>query len=234
MLGFGDSDKPLDHGYCLLEQADLQQALLEHLRLDQPVHVLAHDYGDSVAQELLARHYEGRFQMASCVFLNGGLFPETHRPALVQKLLLSPLGWMIGRAFGRNALADSFNQIFGPNTRPSESALDDFWSLIDCNDGTRILHKLIAYIPQRRRLRDRWVAAMQHDDVPLRVIDGEIDPISGIHMVERYRQLVPNADTVLLANIGHYPQIEAPVLVLKHYQAFRDRIGLSAPRLAYS
>ncbi|OIN44632.1 alpha/beta hydrolase [Pseudomonas azotoformans] len=234
MLGFGDSAKPLDHGYCLLEQADLQQALLEHLRVDQPVHVLAHDYGDSVAQELLARHYEGRFHMASCVFLNGGLFPETHRPALVQKLLLSPLGWMIGRAFGRNALANSFSQIFGPNTRPSESALDDFWSLIDCNDGTRILHKLIAYIPQRRRLRERWVAAMQHTDVPLRVIDGEIDPISGAHMVARYHELVPHADTVLLANIGHYPQIEAPVQVLKHYLAFRQRIGLSTPRMAYS
>ncbi|WP_025858063.1 alpha/beta fold hydrolase [Pseudomonas sp. CHM02] len=234
MLGFGDSAKPLDHGYCLLEQADLQQALLEHLRVEQPVHVLAHDYGDSVAQELLARHYEGRFHMASCVFLNGGLFPETHRPALVQKLLLSPLGWMIGRAFGRNALANSFNQIFGPDTRPSESALDDFWSLIDCHEGTRILHKLIAYIPQRRRLRDRWVDAMQQGGVPLRVIDGEIDPISGAHMVERYHELVPHADTVLLANIGHYPQIEAPALVLKHYLAFRDRVGQPASRMAYS
>ncbi|QDG56889.1 alpha/beta fold hydrolase [Pseudomonas sp. NIBRBAC000502773] len=225
MLGFGDSAKPLDHDYCLLEQADLQQALLEHLRVEQPVHVLAHDYGDSVAQELLARHYEGRFEMASCVFLNGGLFPETHRLALVQKLLLSPLGWMIGRAFGRSALSDSFGQIFGPDTRPSESALDDFWSLINANGGTRILHKLIAYVPQRRRLRDRWVGAMQRGEVPLRVIDGEVDPISGAHMVERYQQLVPDADTVLLANIGHYPQIEAPVQVLRHYQAFRDRLG---------
>jgi pimeloyl-ACP methyl ester carboxylesterase len=234
MLGFGDSAKPLDHGYCLLEQADLQQALLAHLRVEQPVHVLAHDYGDSVAQELLARHYEGRFHMASCVFLNGGLFPETHRPALVQKLLLSPLGWMIGRAFGRNALANSFNQIFGPDTRPSESALDDFWSLIDCHGGTRILHKLIGYLPQRRRLRERWVAAMQQGQVPLRVIDGEIDPISGAHMVERYHQLVPHADTVLLANIGHYPHIEAPLQVLKHYLAFRERISCPVSRAAYS
>jgi pimeloyl-ACP methyl ester carboxylesterase len=217
-----------------LAQADLQQALLDYLRVEQPVHVLAHDYGDSVAQELLARHYEARFAMASCVFLNGGLFPETHRPALVQKLLLSPIGWMIGRAFGRNALSDSFSQIFGPNTRPSESALDDFWSLISCNDGPRILHKLIAYIPQRRRLRERWVAAMQRDGVPMRVIDGEVDPISGAHMVERYHQLVPNADTVLLANIGHYPQIEAPVLVLKHYLEFRERMGQPAPCVAYS
>ncbi|MBV4452583.1 MULTISPECIES: alpha/beta fold hydrolase [Pseudomonas] len=234
MLGFGDSAKPLDHGYCLLEQADLQQALLAHLRVEQPIHVLAHDYGDSVAQELLARHYEGRFHMASCVFLNGGLFPETHRPALMQKLLLSPLGWVIGRAFGRNALANSFNQIFGPDTRPSESALDDFWSLIDCHGGTRILHKLIGYLPQRRRLRERWVAAMQQGQVPLRVIDGEIDPISGAHMVERYHQLVPHADTVLLANIGHYPQIEAPVQVLKHYLAFRERISCPVSRAAYS
>ena len=234
MLGFGDSAKPLDHVYCLLEQADLQQALLEHLRVTQPVHVLAHDYGDSVAQELLARHYEGRFEMASCVFLNGGLFPETHRTALVQKLLLSPLGWMIGRAFGRNALSDNFSLIFGSDTRPSESALDDFWSLISCNEGTRILHKLIAYIPQRRRLRERWVSAMQRGEVPLRVIDGEIDPISGAHMVERYQQLVPHADTVLLANIGHYPQIEAPVQVLKHYLAFREQIVQSVARVAYS
>ena len=234
MLGFGDSAKPLDHDYCLLEQADLQQALLDHLRVRQPVHVLAHDYGDSVAQELLARHHEGRFQMASCVFLNGGLFPETHRLALVQKLLLSPLGWMIGRTFGRNALSDSFSQIFGAQTRPSESALDDFWSLIDCNDGPRILHKLINYIPQRRRLRERWVGALQRGDVPLRVIDGEFDPISGAHMVERYRQLVPHADTVLLANIGHYPQIEAPVQVLKHYLEFRQQIAHAPPRMAYS
>ena len=234
MLGFGDSAKPLDHDYCLLEQADLQQALLDHLRVRQPVHVLAHDYGDSVAQELLARHHEGRFQMASCVFLNGGLFPETHRLVLVQKLLLSPLGWMIGRAFGRNALSDSFSQIFGAQTRPSESALDDFWSLINCNDGPRILHKLINYIPQRRRLRERWVGALQRGDVPLRVIDGEVDPISGAHMVERYHQLVPHADTVLLANIGHYPQIEAPVQVLKHYLEFRQRIAQAAPRMAYS
>ena len=104
MLGFGDSAKPRGHAYSLLQQADLQQALLADLGIREPVHVLAHDYGDSVAQELLARHYEGRFHMASCVFLNGGLFPETHRPVLMQKLLLSPLGWLVARSFGRDDL----------------------------------------------------------------------------------------------------------------------------------
>ena len=231
MLGFGDSAKPVSHEYSLLEQADLQQALLEHLKVEPSVHVLAHDYGDSVAQELLARHYEARIHIASCVFLNGGLFPETHRPILMQKLLLSPLGWMIGRAFSRDGLVKSFRQIFGPQSRPSESEMDDFWSLVESNHGPRIMHKLIAYIPERRAQRDRWVSAMQRDEVPLRVIDGEVDPISGGHMVERYRELIPNPDTVLLPGIGHYPQTEAPGQVLKHYLAFRDRL-VSAPRKA--
>ncbi|MDI2593845.1 alpha/beta hydrolase [Pseudomonas sp. 681] len=234
MLGFGDSAKPLNHPYSLLEQADLQQALLAHLNVEQPVHVLAHDYGDSVAQELLARHHESRIDIASCVFLNGGLFPETHRPLLMQKLLLSPLGWMIGRAFTRDVLVKSFRQIFGPQTRPSESEFDDFWSLIDSHHGPRIMHKLIGYIPERRIQRDRWVGAMQRGGVPLQVIDGEVDPISGAHMVERYRQLIPDPDTVLLPGIGHYPQIEAPAQVLKHYLAFRDRLVSPSRKVACS
>ena len=167
MLGFGDSAKPVDHEYSLLEQADLQQALLAHVKVEQPVHLLAHDYGDSVAQELLARHYEARIHIASCVFLNGGLFPETHRPVLMQKLLLSPLGWMIGRAFSRDGLVKSFRQIFGPQSRPTESEMDDFWSLIESNQGPRIMHKLIAYIPERRARRERWVSAMQRGEVPV-------------------------------------------------------------------
>ncbi|MDC7813240.1 MULTISPECIES: alpha/beta fold hydrolase [Pseudomonas] len=231
MLGFGDSDKPLDHEYSLLEQADLQQALLVHLEIQEPLHLLAHDYGDSVAQELLARHYEARIEIASCVFLNGGLFPETHRPVLTQKLLLSPVGWMLGRVFSRQGLANSFRQIFGPQTGPSESVLDDFWSLVHSNNGPRILHKLIAYIPERRAQRERWVGAMQRGEVPLRVIDGAQDPISGAHMVERYRQLIAEPDTVLLPGIGHYPQIEAPLPVLKHYLGFRDTL-LAPPRQA--
>ncbi|CAI8800516.1 MULTISPECIES: alpha/beta hydrolase [Pseudomonas] len=230
MLGFGDSAKPLSHDYSLLEQADLLQALLAHLQVEQPVHLLGHDYGGSVAQELLARHHEGRAQIASCVFLNGGLFPERHRPLLIQKLLLSRLGWLVGRSFGRDDLVRNVTQIYGPCTHPSESALDDYWSLVASNRGTRILHKLITYLPERVAHRERWVGALQAEGVPLRLINGAVDPISGAHMVERYQELVPNADTVMLQGIGHYPHTEAPVQVLRHYLAFREQPLVNMPQ----
>ncbi len=233
MLGFGDSSKPIAHDYSLIEQADLQQALLAHLNIRQPVHVLAHDYGDSVAQELLARHQFGQAQIASCVFLNGGLFPEAHHAVRMQKLLLSPLGWLVSRTFNRESLVNSVMQIYGPNTRPSESALDDWWSLIRANQGTRVLHRLCGYLVERRQRRDRWVTAMQHAGVPMRFINGGLDPVCGKAMVTRCRQLIYRADTVLLPDIGHYPHTEAPEQVLAHYLAFRGHLQAQALQRAY-
>ncbi|MDH1009812.1 alpha/beta hydrolase [Pseudomonas nicosulfuronedens] len=222
MLGFGDSAKPRGHDYRILEQADLQQALLQHLGVREPVHLLVHDYGNSVGQELLARHEEGAFNLASLAFLNGGLFPETHRAVLSQKLLLGPFGFLFGRLFDRQRLAQNFAKVFGPQTQPSEAELDAFWELIRHNDGPRVMHRLIHYILDRRQHRERWVGAMQRTSVPLRLIDGPEDPISGAHMVVRYRELIPQPDTVELPGIGHYPQVEAPEQVLQHYLAFRQ------------
>lgn len=224
MLGFGFSDKPRRHAYSLIEQADLQQALLRHLGVSGPIHILAHDYGDSVAQELLARHQEERIDLASCVFLNGGLFPETHHALLIQKLLLSPAGALFGRLFNKARMSKAFHSLFGPDTQPSEAELDDFWQLIAYNNGPAIMHRLIHYITDRRENRDRWVGALQQTSVPLRLIDGGADPVSGAHMLAHYRNLVPNPDTVLLETIGHYPQIEAPAEVLHHYLDFRQTL----------
>src|SRR5690606_3147109 len=71
MLGFGFSAKPRGHAYGLLEQADIQHALLSHLCVEQ-YHVLAHDYGDRVAQDLLAREREGASRLRSGCFLEAG------------------------------------------------------------------------------------------------------------------------------------------------------------------
>lgn len=227
LLGFGFSAKPPHHRYSLMEQADLCEALLAH-RGVTAVHVLAHDYGVSVAQELLARHLERQgqgVQLRSVVLLNGGLFPETHRPTGMQKLLRSPLGPLLTplvreRGFGR-ALA----RVFGPQTKPTPIELHDFWRLVAQNNGPRAMPRLIRYIDERRKYRERWVGALIHTPVPLRLINGPEDPVSGAHMARRYEELVPKADVVLLPGIGHYPQVEAPDRVLAAFSDFHRRLA---------
>jgi pimeloyl-ACP methyl ester carboxylesterase len=229
MLGFGFSAKPPTHAYSLMEQADLQEALLQKLSVRR-VHILAHDYGVSVAQELLARQLErgdAGLKIESVTLLNGGLFPETHRMTGTQKLLRSPLGFVLGWLMNPRRFAKSFSVVFGPQTKPSAAELQDFWRLIRYNNGQRIMHRLIGYIDERRRHRQRWVGALQNTRVPLRLINGPEDPVSGAHMVARYRDLIAKPDIVSLPGIGHYPQSEAPQQVLAAFLEFQD--GLLGP-----
>lgn len=69
--------------------------------------------------------------------------------------------------------------------------------------------------------RERWIYALQKSTIPLALINGSIDPVSGSHMVTRYKQLDCRLDyCVQLPLIGHYPQLEAPQAVLARYQSF--------------
>lgn len=227
LLGFGFSDKPRRHRYSILEQADIVAGLLASLNIRR-THILAHDLGDSVAQECLARNETGTgiftFEIGSICFLNGGLFPEVHRPRLIQTLLRSPLGPLLVQGLNEKKFRESFSAVFGANTQPSAEDLSDFWHLIELNRGEKLAHRLLQYIPERRKHRDRWLGAMQNTRVPLRLINGLEDPVSGKHLVKRYRELIPNADVVELEGIGHYPQVEAPGAVLAAFLDFHKKI----------
>lgn len=222
MLGFGFSDKPNHRAYTIHGQADLVEALVAAKQLKQ-FHVLAHDYGDTVAQELLARQLDGSGvgECLSFCFLNGGLFPETHRALFTQKLLLSPLGSLVNRMAGYKQFRRNFSSVFGVESKPSENELQAFWRVININDGKHIFHNLMTYIRDRIQHRERWVSALQHSTIPLALINGSVDPVSGEHMVKRYQTLNCRLDYLArLPTIGHYPQVEAPAQVLAHYQKY--------------
>ncbi|MFG2196844.1 alpha/beta fold hydrolase [Streptomyces sp. NPDC048639] len=71
LLGFGYSDKPRRHRYSLLEQADLVEDLWRRLGIGDTA-LVAHDYGVSVAQELLAR---SPHRITRTAWLNGASTP---------------------------------------------------------------------------------------------------------------------------------------------------------------
>lgn len=226
MLGYGLSAKPRGHQYCIAEQVDLHVALLEHLGITE-CHVLCHDYGDTVGQEWMARHKDGvrsksddaAPQLRSVTLLNGGLFPETHRALLIQKLMLSPLGPWVARLSSQRLFDRSLVNVFGPNTPPSRQELDAFWWLATREDGRRTFPGMIRYMVERKEHRERWVGALAQD-LPWQVINGSLDPISGAHMVDRLIELYPAANVVRLPHVGHYPHVEDPDAVLQAFLAF--------------
>ncbi|NXT37579.1 MEST protein, partial [Pelecanoides urinatrix] len=102
-VGFGFSDKPRPHHYSIFEQASIVEGLVRHLGLHhQRINLLSHDYGDTVAQELLHRWSVGcRFHLGliaqACIALRA-IFrlcsTSRHRPLRNKKFLFSILQYI--------------------------------------------------------------------------------------------------------------------------------------------
>ncbi|MCI4669949.1 MAG: alpha/beta hydrolase [Bacteroidia bacterium] len=213
-IGMGKSAKPFSD-ITVGMQADMAEALLVHYGI-QEAHILAHDLGDTVALELLARQKDGKSKVKwlSSILLNGGLFPEVHQPRFIQKLLLTPLGPLVANFISSATYSRNMNNIFAPKYPPSEKFLKESWEVLVENNGKKMIPRLIKYMPERKRHRERWVGALTHAEIPRRFINGALDPVSGKHMAERYKELIPDPDVFILDDVGHYPHVETPERVL--------------------
>ena len=219
------------------EQADFVLALLAARGVAR-YHVLAHDYGDTVLQELLARELEvnvGRggnsepggngpttARMLSAVLLNGGVVPGAHRALPIQTLLAAQ-PW-IARFVPEFAARRSLERTFAvPQAREE---LDAMVAATYHKGGKAALGTLLAYIEERKVHEGRWVGALRRTAVPLRFVCGAEDPISGEHMAEAFTAEVGDgADVVLLRGVGHWPQLEAPQAVVAAVRRFHREIG---------
>lgn len=216
--GFGYSAKPDDDTYSIRNQADM----IEDLILSRGVksaQFIVHDYGASVGQELLARQMDGsgRVKISSIVFLNGAIFPDEHRPRFIQTMLLSPLGGLVNSFAGYSTYRDGLRKVLGKNEAVSDAELQAHWYLLNHPNDSRLVHRLIHFIPDAARDGERWVRALVENKLPVRVINGSLDPVSGRHVADRYRREIErrdrSADVIDLTGVGHYPQLEDPAAV---------------------
>jgi pimeloyl-ACP methyl ester carboxylesterase len=212
LLGFGDSDKPGGHDWSAFEQADIVEALWRHFRIDK-TRVVAHDVGDTVGLELLARQEERKLGalVSDYTFLNGGIYTGFHRPRPIQVWLQRPVfGALIARMLSEGRFGPALAEIFGPDHQPSPEELHQHWLGVERRGGGRNYHHLIRYIPERRAYAPRWETALEQTSTPLKFVWGMVDPVSGAHMAEVIKERRAGADIVELADVGHYPQLESP------------------------
>lgn len=217
-LGFGDSDKPAEHEYSLIEQADLVLALWQKHAVTR-TDLVVHDYGVSIAEEILARHAEGGLgvEITSVTFLNGGIYPDLHRPQPSQIMLLDPeQGPKMADFVTAETFALALRATYAPGHQPSDAALAEAWETVSRRDGHRIGHRLIQYIRDRERHAARWVHALETTAVPRHFLWGMLDPVSGAHMAARVAERLPDVDLVQLDDVAHWPQLEAPDVIAHH------------------
>lgn len=206
-LGYGFSDKPRQHPYSLFEQAEITEAVAQHFGLTK-TRLVAHDIGDSVTLEVMRR---GQPEITKLVILNGSVLLDDYRPLITQKLLLHPvIGPIVTRLrlIRKPAFARQFGKLFVTPLTTTE--IDEFWSLIQYNDGMGIYHLLIRYLRERKIHEHTWLDALKLHTAPLTVIWGQRDPVAVPSIANAILERRPDTRYFPLNEIGHFPQWEAP------------------------
>jgi pimeloyl-ACP methyl ester carboxylesterase len=204
LLGYGASDKPDPYDYSVEESADTVEHLLAELGVTE-VDLVVHDYGSIVGQEVLDRHGRGVLGVGlrTVTVLNGGIVYAAYRPTRLQRLLITPV---LGRVIARLASARTFR-----------AGIDGV------RGGGKIAHLLIRYNAERARHHERWERALAQWAGPLHLVWGPEDPVSGRHVLDAARAVLPRARVTEIEGAGHFPMSEDPVAC-----AAAIRAGLSA------
>jgi pimeloyl-ACP methyl ester carboxylesterase len=209
-LGFGLSSKPQHEDYLLTTQAEIVKALCKELNIES-LHLVAHDYGTSVATELVAQHNHQQldFNLLSLTLTNGSMLIDMSQLRPIQKLLKHPItGPIVARLSNANTFHKNMRNIWYDKTIYDRIAMQPIWTMLTSNGGKKVLPVITRYINQRYANYDRWIGALEKTGLPVHILWAENDPVAVVGMAHRLKTLIPHAVKTIIPECGHYPMIE--------------------------
>jgi len=216
-LGFGFSDKPKDVDYSLVTQADIALELWRQLGLKK-IYLFAHDYGTSVATEIIARYNANELdiEIEQLILTNGSIHIELSQLRTIQKLLKHKiLGKYVAKLTNFPIFRKNMKNIYFDTSRVTDNELKEMWKLIELNGGRKVIHKLTQYINERYLHWNRWVGALKETQIPTKIIWAKNDPIAVPAIAKLLSQEITNNTLYWLENTGHFLMLENPKGLMK-------------------
>ncbi len=209
-LGYGKSAKPAKNKYLLKEQANITLELYELLNIKN-VHLVAHDYGTSVATEIIARNNELNLNvnLRSVTLCNGSMLIDMAELRIIQRLLKSKtFGPLVAQLSSANTFHRNMRNIWFDKSKYDREAMQIHWELLIHDGGKKVLPKITRYINQRYENYDRWIGALKESHLPFHILWAANDPVAVVGMAHKLEQIIPKSRKTIIEKCGHYPMIE--------------------------
>ncbi|MEP0264298.1 alpha/beta hydrolase [Dokdonia sp.] len=227
LLGYGLSDKPVTgYTYSLFEQTDTVFAVWKHFGI-KGGHLLAHDMGDSIATEIVARYENGLLPtwfsdgLQSITFTNGGMVLELASLRVTQKILLSRFGSLLSNLSTFKLFKQQIRSAHG-NQNLSVEEIQTLWELHIKQDGHKNVHRTITYLNDRKRFeKTRWLPALQHTKIPIHICWGNEDAVAKVAIAHYLKEnICKDATLTIMDGLGHFCQLGSPKKWIEHILSF--------------
>lgn len=223
MIGFGQSETPLKgtfkENFSLMRQADLYEAVAAAEGL-KTIILVAHDMGQTVGLELMARQEEGKlpFRIKHAILLNGSTIVDLIKRTPGQDASLKLPDRALTKDPPKEEWYKDLDPTYGAKMHSKDGAvkkaLDCQITQIYANDGAKVMSNIVRYLLERQEFYDRWVGTFTgFHSAPMTVIWGTEDPVAKVAMADRVKAWRPETDLYKLEGVGHWPSIEAPDVI---------------------
>ncbi|NJN18354.1 MAG: alpha/beta fold hydrolase [Oscillochloris sp.] len=223
-IGFGRSDKPVDWGYQFADHSRNLEQLINTLDL-RDITLVVHDLGGPIGLRYALDHPE---RIRGLLIMNTVLWPMVGEfaPPAVGRMLAGPIGrWLYLRAnFSARIL---LTQVYADRKKLTPQIhrhYRDAFATPDDRHGTfAFVQQIAAGTPA---LAELWARREILQRIPTTLVWGMRDPAFGPKYLARWREILPTAPVLEVADCGHFPQEEAPEQVSG---ALRQLLARTAP-----
>ena len=203
----------------LLKKPD--KAATEHLDFKEfaeglkEVVLVAHDMGQTVGLELMARHDEGKmsFKIRHAILLDGSTMVDMVELVPLQKELLKKPDKAANEHLDFEKFAEGLRSSYGKG-KATDEILNAQAAQVFAKDGDLVIAQILRYLDERKEFYDRWVGTLTNfRTAPLSVYWGVQDPVAVIAMADRIKLWSPTTDLYKIQESGHWPSIEVPDII---------------------
>ncbi|PQJ77827.1 alpha/beta fold hydrolase [Polaribacter porphyrae] len=216
LICFGSSTKYINKYFSVIEQTDVIIELLKILYVKQMT-ILAHDYGVSIASELIARKESSLIDFnIKQLFLSNHYVPkkyfedeDTGEDTNIETC-----------SFSKNttSMMSSFS-VFKKHKKKNLFQVDnlndeDFktmWALHVCNEGIEVIDFISNYDFERKIFWDRWMNALKTTSINIKFFWGKNDVSNSLKIVDSLAKSIDNTEVHFEESCGYYPMLEKPL-----------------------
>jgi proline-specific peptidase len=226
----GHSEVPADPSTLRFDRlADDVEALREHLG-EERIDLLGHSAGTIVAQAYAAAHPE-RLRSLVLVTPSGRLQRTSAEDTAAIRATRSDEPWYAEAAEAQAALADAAPAQQQALVRATRPFMYGRW------DERTQAHAATADHQSSKRAElgfgagsqevdvPALVASLRAVEVPVLVVAGERDAMTGVDAARAVAGCFPHAETVVLPRAGHFPWVDEPEAFRSAVAGFLSRVG---------
>ena len=211
LLGFGDSSKPMDADYRVDAQAKRLHELLQVKGLDSAVHVGGNSMGGGISVAYAAMYPKN---VKSVWLLDSGGFWSTGLHEGYEDFTPdnNPLVVKTKEEYYNLYNLVMFKPPYIPKTVKAVFAQE--------NIANRELHKKILEQIVEDNVEER-AKVLAKNNIPTLIVWGEEDMVLKPETAKLMKQLIPNAQVIMMPEVGHVPMVEAVKATANDYKKFR-------------